>query len=107
VREQSVARTIGAAVSGLLLAGTALSKTHMIVIENMNFDPPAATVRVGDRITWINKDLFPHTVTADRKAFDSRSIGPNASWTFVMHKAGSYPYACSFHPTMKGAVMVQ
>jgi plastocyanin len=107
VGEKNSARTWGAAAFGVKLAGTAVSKSHTIVIENMNFDPPAETVRSGDRITWINKDLFPHTVTADGKAFDSSSIGPNASWTFVAAKAGRYPYACAFHPTMKGTLVVQ
>jgi plastocyanin len=106
VREQTFARTLSAAALGLCLTAAASSKTHTIVIENMTFNPPAASVAMGDRIVWVNKDLFPHTVTADGKAFDSGSIGPNASWTFVVPKSGSYPYACVFHPTMKGMVVV-
>ena len=107
MRETRFARTVGAAALGLLVGGTAASKTHTIVIENMSFDPPAATVKPGDKITWINKDLFPHTVSADGKTFDSQSIGPNAAWTVVVHKAGSFPYACAFHPTMKGILVVR
>ena len=37
----------------------------------------------------------------DTQVFDSRSIEPNASWTYVASKAGDYAYTCSFHPTMK------
>lgn len=109
------ARVCGAAVAGLLWAGAAGSaagarpapQTYTVTVENMRFDPQDLKVRAGDRITWVNKDLFPHTATAAGKAFDSRSIAPNGSWTFVSGKRGSYTYACSFHPTMKGTLTVQ
>ena len=111
----------GVAAAGLLLAGAAApaaavksaaavppaAKTYTVVIENMAFNPQTLTVKPGDRIVWINKDLFPHTATADAKAFDSHSIDANASWTLVAAKAGVYAYACAFHPTMKGTLTVQ
>jgi len=100
-------RACSAAVAGVLLAGTAASKTRTIIIENLHFDPQTLTVKSGDRITWVNKDLFPHTATADSKIFDSQGIAPNASWVFVAGKPGTYTYACAFHPTMKGTVTVQ
>jgi plastocyanin len=97
----------GVAVAGWLLAGTAAGRTYTIVVENMRFDPQTLVVKSGDRIKWVNKDLFPHTATADSKVFDSHSIAPNTSWALMMHKPGSYTYACAFHPTMKGTVVVQ
>jgi len=78
-----------------------------VTIENLEFSPKQLTVRRGDRIVWVNKDLFPHTATADGHAFDSRSIAPNASWTYVAGKPGEYPYGCTFHPTMKATLTVQ
>lgn len=88
-------------------AALAAQKTYAITIENMQFNPPNLTVKRGDRVIWINKDLFPHTVTADAHAFDSRSIAANASWSYAPAKAGNYPYGCTFHPTMHGALTVQ
>ncbi len=75
----------------------------------MRFDPHTLTVTVGDRITWINKDLVPHTATAasDGQTFDSRSIASNASWTLVADNAGRYAYVCAFHPTMTGTLTVE
>ena len=81
--------------------------SHTVVIENMQFNPPALTIRRGERIVWVNKDLFPHTATAAAKAFDSGSIAADESWSFTPHKAGSYPYGCTFHPTMKATITVQ
>lgn len=80
---------------------------HTVVIENLQFNPAQLTVHRGERIVWVNKDLFPHTVTADGKAFDSGSIAASASWRYVAAKSGSFTYTCTFHPTMKGQITVQ
>ena len=80
---------------------------HTVVIENMQYNPPELHVHRGERIVWLNKDLFPHTVTAASRAFDSGSIAANSSWTYVASKPGEYPYGCTFHPTMKGILKVQ
>jgi plastocyanin len=115
VPELRLARAWGVAVAGLLLAGTAAStskvtpaaQARMVVIENVQFNPQSLTVKSGERITWVNKDLFPHTATADAKAFDSKEIAPDASWTWLARKPGTYSYVCAFHPTMKGTLTVQ
>ncbi|BFG79911.1 hypothetical protein PTKU46_79450 [Paraburkholderia terrae] len=80
---------------------------HVIIIEGMRFNPATLTVHRGDRITWVNKDLFPHTATANSKAFDSHSVASNASWSYTAHRSGSYAYVCRFHPTMHGNLIVQ
>ena len=113
--ELKSARACGVAVVGLLMVGTAASTSNvastvqarMVIIENLQFNPQSLTVKSGERITWINKDLFPHTATADARAFDSRAIAPNASWTWVARNPGTYTYVCTFHPTMNGTVTVQ
>jgi plastocyanin len=78
-----------------------------VTLENLQFSPRELTVHRGDRIVWVNKDLFPHTATADGHAFDSGSIPPNGSWTYVARKPGEYSYGCTFHPTMKATLTVQ
>jgi plastocyanin len=78
-----------------------------VVIENMQYNPSELRVQRGERIVWVNKDLFPHTVTAASHAFDSGSIAAAASWTYVAGRGGEYAYGCSFHPTMKGLLKVQ
>ena len=73
----------------------------------MQFSPAVLSVHRGDRIVWVNKDLFPHTVSATGKVFDSGSIESGGSWTYAANKQGEFSYSCSFHPTMKGSVRVQ
>ena len=85
----------------------AAAATHTVTIENMQFNPSQLEVHRGDRIVWVNKDLFPHTVTAVSKAFDSGSIAADASWTYVAGKKGDYAYGCNFHPNMKGNIRVR
>ncbi|HEY8051343.1 MAG TPA: cupredoxin family copper-binding protein [Steroidobacteraceae bacterium] len=102
-------------VSALIMGGAmpmmadarAVPKTHVIIIENMRFSPDALTVQRGERIVWINKDLFPHTATAETKAFDSGNIVSNASWAYVARKPGEYAYGCTLHPTMKAKLTVR
>jgi plastocyanin len=78
-----------------------------VTIANMQFVPATLSVHRGDRIVWVNKDLFPHTVTASSKAFDSGSIAAGGSWTYLAGKSGAYSYGCVYHPTMKGALKVR
>ena len=98
---------ISSAVSMAASAAKHAHPAHTIVIENMQFNPAKLTVRRGERIVWVNKDLFPHTVTSAAKVFDSGSVPANGSWSFTPGKAGDYPYGCTFHPTMKATITVQ
>jgi len=103
------------AVASLGLAGAAASsgqvkagaKTLVVTMQITGFEPQILTVASGDRVTWVNKDFFPHTATADDKTFDSHSIAPTDTWTFVAGKPGTYTYTCIFHPNMKGTIKVQ
>jgi plastocyanin len=112
---RSLLQASAAAVVSLILAGTAAStaavptapKTYKVVMQVVGFDPPMLTVKPGDKVTFVNNDLFPHTATADDKSFDSKSIAPAASWTYVAGKPGTHTYVCIFHPNMKGTIKVQ
>lgn len=88
-------------------AGARPPLEHTVMIEGMQFHPAELTVRRGERIVWVNKDFFPHTVTADNRAFDSHSIPANASWSYVATRKGAYAYSCTLHPVMKGRITVQ
>jgi plastocyanin len=80
---------------------------HTVTIEGMQYQPQALTVRRGDRIRWVNKDLFAHTVTAEAGGFDSPEIAPQSSWTLTARTAGDFPYGCRLHPTMKATLTVR
>ena len=80
------------------------AKTHTITIEGMRFQPEVLTVERGDTIVWVNKDLFPHTVTAWSGPFDSGDIATGKSWSYTVKAEGLFGYFCTYHPTMKGTL---
>ncbi len=72
------------------------------------YEPAVLTVKVGTTVTWTNAGAVVHTVTAaDRKAFDSKNIGPKASFSWTFQSAGTFAYFCTYHPWMKGTIIAQ
>jgi plastocyanin len=97
------------ALCALAFAGiscAAGAATHAVTIEGMKSQPDTVTVQRGDRITWTNKDLVPHTVTS-AGVFDSGAIAPGKSWSWVATAPGAHDYVCTYHPTMKARVVVK
>ena len=92
-------------VGGIDLAAAAQA-THAVVIDGVKYEPEAITVKRGETVTWVNKDPFPHTVTA-KGVFDSREIPAGKSWSYTPRKAGEYAYICTLHPNMKGTLKVE
>lgn len=80
--------------------------THTVVIEATSYAPQVLTVKRGDTIVWLNKDPFPHTVTA-AGVFDSKSIPAGGTWKYTARKVGQHAYTCTFHPNMKGRLIIQ
>jgi plastocyanin len=87
-------------------SAAAKAATHTVVIEGVKYEPEALTVKRGDTVIWVNKDPFPHTVTAPG-AFNSHSIAAGGWWRYVARKAGDYAYTCTLHPNMKGMLRVE
>jgi plastocyanin len=95
----------GAGVAGVkATAGT--PSTHKVMIKNFRFDPPEITVHIGDTIIWINKDIAPHTATADAGGWDTGTLekGQSENIKVVAETAGAY--FCIFHPQMKGRITI-
>ena len=88
-------------------SSAAVPQTYTVTIEGMQFRPAVLVIARGDRITWVNSDLVPHTATARSGAFGSGSIAPGASWSLIARKVGTFAYSCSYHPTMKGRITVR
>jgi plastocyanin len=93
----------GAAMSSVAAEKAA---THTVVIEGVKFEPETLTVARGDTVVWMNKDPFPHTVTA-KGAFDSHDIAAGKSWKYVARKPGEYAYVCTLHPNMQAKLIVK
>jgi len=100
---------------GLLLVvglqGGVLAATTTVTMTNYQFTPSAPTVTVGDTVQWNNTTTStPHTSTSDTPLalWDSTTVNPGSSFSFLFTAAGTYTYHCNFHQFlgMTGSVSV-
>ncbi len=101
-----LAVSIAAALSAAILALPASSNqrgdaAHAVLIEGFVYDPEALPVRVGDTVTWTNRDIVPHTVTAEDGSWDSGEIAAGETWTMTITAETMGSYFCVYHPGMR------
>lgn len=105
--------TLGAMLLGpvagamLALGALAATDTKTVTIDNFTFEPKELTVPVGTTVQWTNHDDIPHTVVDTNKAFRSKPLDTNDTFSFTFTTAGTFQYFCSLHPQMVGKVVVQ
>jgi plastocyanin len=91
-----------------LLAGAKFAsagESASVVIADLEFKPSTITVRVGDTVTWINKDFVEHTATSRDGVFDVATPKSRpAQWR--AQKVGDFTYYCRLHPNMTGTIRV-
>lgn len=88
------------------IAVPARAATIEITMENLVISPAEVSAKVGDTVTWINKDVFAHTATAKNGDFDV-TLPPKKSATSVLKKAGTVDYYCRYHPNMKATLKIE
>ncbi len=73
-----------------------------------DFAPTVTYVEPGTTVTFVNDGPFSHLITGANGEWGSREVelaaGANVSYRF--DRPGIYPYACSIHPGMAGAIVV-
>jgi plastocyanin len=85
---------------------TAASGTE-VSIRMFCFEPTVLTVPEGGPVTFTNEDTFPHNVLGANATWGSFArLGADAERTYTFDQPGVYPYVCSWHPGMVGAVVV-
>jgi plastocyanin len=63
--------------------------------------------KVGDVITWTNGDSVPHKVALDDGSCQmSSNIPGGGSKSLVFSVAGTFPFHCAVHPSMKGTITI-
>jgi plastocyanin len=80
--------------------------TKQVAIENFTFRPPVLTVPAGTKVTWVNSDDVPHTVTSTKKVFASPTLDTDDRFEFVFDQPGTFEYFCAVHRHMVGKVIV-
>jgi plastocyanin len=78
-----------------------------VQIKGYSFKPATITVKKGTRVTWTNADSTNHTATASNGGFDTGTLAKGQKKVVTLSKPGRFAYVCSFHPFMKGTVVVR
>lgn len=101
---QTAGETARAASPG----GSVAPASARVTVQDVKYSPETIEIRKGETIEWDNKDLTPHTVTSQEGGeLNSDSIEPDASWTHTFAQPGTFPYYCTYHPEMKGTIIVK
>ncbi len=85
----------------------AVAENITVRIDGMRFEPARITVKPGTTITWMHNGRMPHTVTGELDGPSSKTLYAGQQYSHTFTEAGSYQYACDFHPSMKGKVIVE
>ena len=63
--------------------------THRVTIDATSFKPAELTIRAGDSVVWMNRDVIPHTATqSGGKGFDSGTLKSGDAWKHTFKTAG-------------------
>lgn len=77
-----------------------------VTVSDMRFTPATLTVAVGATVTWSFPDSIAHTSTSTQGFWNSGSRSGGQSFEHTFASAGTYPYQCTIHPSMRGTVRV-
>ena len=108
-RSVIVPMLVGPLIGAMLAAASVAAQdaTNVVTIDNFTFTPPELTVAVGTTVKWVNHDDIPHTVVNKDKAFRSKALDTDDSFSYTFASAGTFDYFCALHPHMVGKVIVK
>ncbi|MDI2594898.1 cupredoxin family copper-binding protein [Pseudomonas sp. N3-W] len=90
----------------LMLSVPVWAQDVNVDIKEFMFGPKDLTVAVGTKVTWVNDDQIPHTVSETHKVFRSGALDTHDSFSYVFNTPGEYEYFCVLHPQMIGRIVV-
>ena len=112
-KPETAASTSPTTIANATVTAVKTAGSSAVTVKQFQFMPAELTVKVGTTVTWTNQDDILHTATsgatpgtADGK-FDGPMDGRGKSFSHVFDQAGRYPYFCSRHNSMTGAVVVE
>ena len=107
-RAVAIAMLLGPLAGALpAFSAVAAQEPNEVTIDNFTFVPKELTVAVGTTVKWVNHDDTPHIVVDKNKAFRSKALDTNDSFSFTFASAGTFDYFCGLHPQMVGKIIVR
>lgn len=107
MRTVLMAFAAGALLACALAPLAAQTPGATVEIDNFVFSPGRLTIKAGTTVTWTNRDDIPHTVASATRAFKSKAMDTDESFSFTFSTPGEYAYFCSLHPHMTGTIVVE
>lgn len=97
----------GAAVNGAALGNGAVATTS-VTMSGDAFHPATIRVRAGSTVTWTQEDADEvHNVQfGGAGGFTSPTLHRGQTFRHTFKSPGTYTYICTFHPYMRGTVVV-
>lgn len=80
-----------------------------VSIEDFSYKSGVVTVKVGDTVTWTNKDTVRHDVQTSKapKRFASPLLSKGETFSYKFASKGTYEYFCGPHSYMVAKVIVK
>jgi len=94
------------ALAGIAAGGRSAPRHVRVELRELSFHPERLRLAPGDTVTWINRDLVPHTVTGPPGRPDSGEIPPGGRFTLAVTSALGGRYVCRYHPAMTANLRV-
>lgn len=85
---------------------TSAGETHQVFIEQFEFAPASLTVKAGDTVEFVNRDIVPHTASETDFEWDTEELANGKSARVEFSIAGTNDYFCAYHPLMRGRIVV-
>jgi plastocyanin len=82
------------------------AQDNEVKIQSYRFVPVMVVLKGSGIVTWTNKDAPAHTATRSGD-FDSGRLERGDSWSHQFNTVGTFEYRCTYHPYMKGTIVVQ
>ena len=82
-----------------------------IWLDKLTFIPKMKAIKVGTKITWVNKETAMHTVisgapNAKSGLFESKTMGEGGKFSFTYTEPGIIKYYCGTHEDMMTAIII-
>ncbi|MEW6748555.1 MAG: plastocyanin/azurin family copper-binding protein [Candidatus Micrarchaeota archaeon] len=83
---------------------------HTVNIKDFSYDPAELTVKVSDKVTFLNIGAYPRSATCfidGKQVFDTGVLGPGQSKALTMDRVMECEYYATTHRAMTGMMIVE
>ena len=74
--------------------------------SRVSYVPSSICIPINTTVTWINYDIFPHTVTDKKNQFDSSNITEGGKFSYLFKNNGNFTYHDKNSENLDGFIKV-